>query len=530
MTAPFRSGASAKSRALLPDTQVSGGLSSNLPPYKIYLAHVNGSLLFCKIRELADQVLNTPAALVVYLCLAASMGGLKMKSVLILRNKIAARQALRWGRLSGLLVSALVLALVFGLALGVAPVRAAAPAFSGGTLSFTQPNYRGVIAGPPGTRLEVVGSNWLPYSTITLSLTLSSSGCGGVGVGSFPTDLNGQFTAGFLWPLQVNSIGTYHVCGTQANNGSALSSNTFSLLVSSPPTLTFSPSSLVAGETLTVTGSNWVPGPQTLNVVVVPCNTICDAAPVAQQTIVTAKDGTFSQQLTISAGTPTGQYYIQAANSPATLAVTPVGPVQVSGQAAPVGTPVPGVNPTTTATRTAQDSTGSSLSTPSPLSQASASLKNAVLAAGLGLVVLLVLIGALAFFIGRSRGPDLPARAKAGKEPEPAKAPPPAARQAPQRAAIQPGGPPERALAVQRSDQHRGQPAAQEAPSAADEELPTGQGDEDEYPWEEQVPPPAPEEPEPGKDSASTSGRLFNTSTRYVPPRRYQRRGPPGDN
>ncbi len=446
-----------------------------------------------------------------------------MKSARISPHKNASYQALSGKHVPLRLLGILLLALVGSLTVCIAQVGAA-HASGPGSLSFTAPNYRGVIAGPPGTRVQLQGGGWLPYGTVSLSIA-SGTTCGGASVGSFPTDQNGDFTAGFLWPLTVNRVGTYYVCATQANAGSALSSNAFSLLTSQPPTLTISPNSLVAGEPLTVSGANWVPGPQTLNVIVVPCNTICNAAPVAQQTIVTTSAGAFSQQLTISAGTPTGQYYVQASNSYATLSVTPVGPLQVSGQATSAGTPVPGVSPTTTATRTTQGSTGSSVSTPSPLSQASASLKNALLAAGLGLLALLVLIGALAFFIGRSRGPDLPARAAAGKEPAPTRPEPGIARPVPQRMAIQPGKPPERALALRQSDQRRSQPIATEDPNAAAEEVPPVQGSTEEYPWDEQVPPPAPEaEPqEQNPDNPSTSGRL---NPRYVPPRRYQRRGP----
>ncbi len=400
------------------------------------------------------------------------------------------------------LAGALVLVALFALVGGIAHVRNAA-AFSGGSLTITLPNNRGVASGPPDTSLQVTGGGWLPYSAITLSLAPAGSSCGGVSVGSFPTDQGGGFTAGFDWPTTVNRVGTYYVCGTQADNGSALSTNTFSLLASSPPALTFSPSSLVAGETLTITGANWVPGPQTLNVVVVPCKSFCTDAPVAQQTIVTKSNGTFTLPLMISAGTPTGQYYIQATNPSATLASISAAPVQVSSQAASVGTPVPGVSPTTTSTRTSQ--AGSTLSTPSPLSQASGALKNALLAAVAALVVLLALIGALAFFIGRSRGPDLPARARAPNQNDPPRVHPgmPSPPQRDASPALAASHPPDRALALQGSYQRQNDPADQRG----------------------QTPPDA-AEPDQNPENAPSDAWPSDNPTRGVPPHRYQRGEP----
>jgi hypothetical protein len=348
----------------------------------------------------------------------------------------------------------------------------------------------------------------------------------------------------FLWPLQANHIGDYHVCGAQAGYGSALSNNTFAVLASAPPSLVFSPGSLVAGDVLTVTGKNWVPGPQTVNLDVLPCNgnVLCNAAPVAQMTIVTANDGTFSQPLTISASASTGTYYVHAANSVASLSVPAAGPIHLSGQASSSGTPVPGVSPTTIATRTDQDSTG--VSTPSPISQASSSLKNALMAAGLGLVALLVMIGGLAFFIGRSRGPEpnLPSKAAKGSEPPPAKPEPP--RQATWRTASpaatalqvhQPRG--ARALSPYQGEEAL---ANEDELTAPDEEA-AQQASEDDYPWEEQIPPPDPEPegrggaPRPGPDAASYlqanrhTGQLppprrpSDAPSQFMPPRRSHR-------
>jgi hypothetical protein len=414
------------------------------------------------------------------------------------------------------------LALLLCLVGGLVNTRAAAAA--GGSLYFTQPNYRGVIGGPPGARVVVEGSNWLAYSKVSLSVS-SGGGCGGVPVGTFSTDQVGLFKAGFLWPLQANHPGLYSVCGTQDGFGSSVSTNTFRVLTSNPPSLGFTPNSVVAGGTLTVTGENWVPGPQTVNLLVVPCSVICDSQPVAQATVATKNDGTFSVQLTIAAGAVTGGYYIQASNATATLSATPTGPIQITGQATGSGTPIPGVSPTTTATRTTQDSPGSSSTPTSPISQAGSSIKNALLAAGLGLLALLGLVGGLAFFIGRTRGPDLSSRAKAGmaKESGPIPGQAETMRRATWRAPSPAGAggpPPGRALAIQQRYQEPEAPLQEDMLTAPDDEVFDDQSSDDDYPWEERIPSPEPDLEEPPDP---------NWGAAAPPPRRYPRPGPLGD-
>ncbi len=455
-----------------------------------------------------------------------------MRSLRVVWNEIALRGARRLDGWPRRLAGALLLALLC-LGAGVGQARAAAPAL-GGSLFFQQPDYRGLIGGPPGARVTVAGVSWRPYSTVTLRVTASRSSCDGVTVGSFSTDRAGEFNAGFLWPEQANHVGAYYACGTQANYGSAFSTNAFSVLADSPPTLTFSPGSVVAGENVTITGKNWVPGPQTVNLVIVPCNMVCDAAPVASASIVTAASGTFRQDVTISASASTGSYYVQAANSTATLSAAPTSPLQVTGQASSSGTPVPGVSPTTTATRTTQGSTSPSTANTTPTSPASAALKVALVAAGLGLVALLALIGGLAFFTGRSRGPDLPPSRVTRDLPLP-EAQPGTNRRATWRTAT-PAAAALRAqsgaLALsQRQEDGETLPGEETLP-ASDADAPTSAGATDEYPWEEQIPPPPPEPEPPDQSQRSASGRLppvrapSDASADFLPPRRSQRPRP----
>jgi hypothetical protein len=330
----------------------------------------------------------------------------------------AARHGAGWsGRLAGAVLLALTLSLVAGI--GQAWAAPQAPAASA-SLSFTQPNYRGVIGGPPGTRVTVTGSFWKPYTTVSLSLSLSPFSCAGaVAVNSFQTSASGSFAARFNWPSTANKLAPYYACATEADKGTAFSHNTFTVLASSPASISFSATMATAGDSVTVTGHNWLPGQQTVTIVVLPCNAICQEKPIADAEVVSGSDGTFSQSLTILAGAASGVYYAQATNAGATLSAISA-PLQVAGQVPPGGTTLPGSTPTTSATRTSSD-TGAS----QPPSQTKAALKDALLAAGLGLLVLLVLLGAITTFIvlGRRAETNAPKAAKDEQREETSSAP-----------------------------------------------------------------------------------------------------------
>lgn len=300
------------------------------------------------------------------------------------------------GRLAGGLVLALSCWLMAGT--GQAWAAAAIPQVNG-ALVFSAPNYRGVIGGPPGIRVTVQGSFWLPYSQVALSVSDQKSCSGAVPVGTYPTNGSGGFTARFNWPTAANHVTAYYACGTQANKGTFASKNTFNVLASEPASLSFSPAGVLAGDLLTVNGRNWLPAPQTVNILIVPCSTPCQVQPAAHLQVVTDDDGRFSQQVAISAGAASGGYYIQATNSTATLSAI-AGPFQVTGQGTLNGTPSPDVNPTTLPGTTVL-----------PPSTTQAAIKDALIAGVLGLLALLGLIGLVAFFVTRSRGSEGPAPA-----------------------------------------------------------------------------------------------------------------------
>ena len=434
--------------------------------------------------------------------------------------------ASRLGWLAVLSVVALALCLLTSVSL--AQAAPSAPALSG-SLAFTAPNYQGVIGGPVGTRVTVHGANWLAYSSVDLYLTSEARNCyRAVSVGTFATDAGGNFSAGFLWPAAASQVGAYYACGTQTNKGTFFSHNAFSLLSANPAALSFSPQMVVAGDTITISGSNWLPAPQTLSLIVLPCSTLCQQAPVAQVQVVTGTDGSFSQQVTISAGAPSNGYYVQATNSQAALSAI-AGPIQVTAQGAPNGTAVPGTNPTTLGTRTTNNPP---TTTGTPESSKSAALKDALLAGGAGLLVLLVLMGLIAFFVARSRAGA--ARPAYLKEPPAPRAPHRRADQSEQEDRSAPSSP----LAAGRHQTWTHPAQRQESAQRLleDDDLETASAPaptSESFPWlrpENSAPSGSPAQPAPAADESAPPAPNFtllppeappeNSPSRFTPPRR----------
>src|SRR5262249_10549745 len=116
----------------------------------------------------------------------ARIGALLMTSLRVVWKRIALGRAQRQTRWLHCLIGAFLLALLPGLALSVGSARAASShSLAGaGSLAITQPNYRGVVGGPPSTRVVVQGSSWMPFGSVTLTVTASRSSCGSISVGN----------------------------------------------------------------------------------------------------------------------------------------------------------------------------------------------------------------------------------------------------------------------------------------------------------------------------------------------------------
>jgi hypothetical protein len=303
------------------------------------------------------------------------------------KNPHASRWALFTLQFLARLLPALMLAVCLGplLGTGLAQADAHRPAVAP-SLTFIAPNTQGLIGGPPGAKTTVRGASWSAYSSVALYVKPGIGACAsGVSLGAFPTDSTGSLTAHFLWPAGANRLAGYYVCGIQTDKGVSYSRNTFTVLATSAPKLSATPSSATAGATLTVSGSNWVPGPQTVSLIILPCPSLCTQTAVASGQVVTDQQGAFSLQMTLSAQAAGGTYYVQATNGQTTLSAVSAA-IQVTGQGAAGGTPV-SASPTSAATPGSQGDTSPTANNTLP------ALKAGLIAAALGIAGLALLIG-----------------------------------------------------------------------------------------------------------------------------------------
>src|SRR6185312_9625547 len=169
--------------------------------------------------------------------------------------------------------------------------------------------------------------------------------------GKAQVDSTGAFDYNFVWPPAANS-GMYSICAYNTVDGlpvGNIDDGPFTALAPSAPSVSVSSASVVAGQSITVTGKNWVP-PQDVNVYIAAC-VDCDGPIVVSDTAHSSglNTGTFSVTLTIPATTTPGDY-VAGANAHSVLDVGPAGGKHIAITAA-VATP------TVAATVTAAQST-----------------------------------------------------------------------------------------------------------------------------------------------------------------------------
>ena len=183
----------------------------------------------------------------------------------------------------------------------------------------------GLPWGPVGETAIVRGSGFpTTHQSLTLVLVAGNSNTNpllcnqlGVSVASVTVNASGQFSTGFFWPAAAGSVGQqYSIC---ARTGTAIagardSNGPFTVLAGAP-TIRVSTSSVAAGNSITVSGQNWVP-PQSITVVVGNCGD-CVGAP--SNTVITnttsssgLHSGTFSIILFVPGSFPPGTYRVNA--------------------------------------------------------------------------------------------------------------------------------------------------------------------------------------------------------------------------
>jgi len=106
--------------------------------------------------------------------------------------------------------------------------------------------------GPVGTHVTLSGSAF--QGTQATIFAATDAGCQNQAgpLGTVPLNNDGTFTRAILWPLALGP-GSYYICG----NGMTASAVQFQVLSANPPTLALSTAHINAGDSLTVTGTNF---------------------------------------------------------------------------------------------------------------------------------------------------------------------------------------------------------------------------------------------------------------------------------
>src|SRR5579859_1053963 len=224
--------------------------------------------------------------------------------------------------------------------------------------------------GPVGETASVQGANFPPGLQLRLVLAQGDSNSSPAicrmpvaTVSTVTTAGSGQFSQNFSWPVAAGQVNQqYSICALLAASGNVIShqdDGPFTVLSSSPPAINISTAAVTAGNTVTVTGQNWVP-PQQVNVVIASCAD-CGAQAITNGTVGSTglNSGSFSITLTIPAGAGSGNYAVNALTSSGldanhtsgvrSLAVTALAAVPTP---TPTAAPSPTVKATTTATVT----------------------------------------------------------------------------------------------------------------------------------------------------------------------------------
>ncbi len=235
------------------------------------------------------------------------------------------------------------------------------------TLILSEPTMDSSPIGHPGTKVDITGQGFTPNSTIQLYTTADPNQCKAGGslaqFSNYPIETvqgDGTFDLQTTWPNNANQPGTaYYVCALSSTTAgeSAISGQTFS--VAQPVTVSASSTSVNPGDTITITGANWLP-PQQLQVSIVPSQGSASNNTIANTTTTPDGNGNFSVNLTINSDAQPGQYGISvvATNEP-TLANQPNNTVITVNAPAPP-TPTPTAAPTATPTPTTTPTTGNS--------------------------------------------------------------------------------------------------------------------------------------------------------------------------
>lgn len=216
------------------------------------------------------------------------------------------------------------------------------------TLILSQPGNDNQPIGHPGTKVDITGQGFTPNSSVSLYTAINPNQCvtGGalMQFSSHPVEniqADGSFDLQTTWPSNASQQGTaYYVCAIPSGGQGIASGQTFS--VTQNVTVSTSTSTVNPGDSVTITGDNWLP-PHQLQVSIAPKQGTGNGNSIASTTATPDNNGHFSINLTIDTNAQPGSYEVEvtAPNEP-TLTNQPSNTtITVNGQATPTATPTP---------------------------------------------------------------------------------------------------------------------------------------------------------------------------------------------
>jgi len=276
----------------------------------------------------------------------------------------------------------------------------------------------GQTGGRSGTAFHIEGSGFTPDGSYNLYTTTDEASCttgdpDTLGLQAFTpatvTVSGGSLSQDLTWPGSISQAGKYYLClvnATDPGGTKTVSSNTFTL--AADVTLSVSPTSVTAGQSVTLSGKNWLPVQQ-LNIAVIAGNGDTTVL-VGNTDVLPDAAGSFAINLTIPDTAKAGRYGIQAyAVNDKTLMATRNDSLTIKAQATPTPTPTPQPSPTPTATAQPSPTPTSASAvtpnqdnnkaTPPPNSEMGGTNMNLLIFGMAGLGVLFILIGAVIFAV-----------------------------------------------------------------------------------------------------------------------------------
>ena len=234
-------------------------------------------------------------------------------------------------------------------------------------------------SGPAGTTISVSGSGWggTDGTPVSFGYEVKSS-CSTVADSQSGSLSGGSFSGWFRWPSGT-VLNTFRVCAMLGNVMEVAGS--FSVLSSSPPAVSISPSTLAPGTHATITASNYYPAGTSVNFLWMSGNSVVEnlnsvvsnTSGAAILTFTVPKLSIASGPYSINASAGGGQPATLFSSTNFTYSVPVVPP---SPTARPSPTMTPGITPTTTPAVTPTATARVTATTASPTAGASPTIGN----------------------------------------------------------------------------------------------------------------------------------------------------------